>query len=399
MKVMILYRNSFDKIGGVETTLYYISEELSQLGHEVILLSQKSMKDEHNEDITDIAKIIRYSRPTIPKVLLPLAPFIVKNTIGSQISDIIFNENPDLIISRDNLLTVVAKEKAHNCNLIYIPPVIIKLYNQKIRKSFTLKELIISIIRNLQLKIEGEYQKEAFKYANRIIVFSNNVKSQVMDIYNGRYINKLSVLYPGVGEKFTYTCKPTYEIYDEFNIIYTQKIILFVGRIVQEKNLHMLIKAFKAVQGSAVLVIVGDGSALDSLKKLVNDMGINDKVYFAGRRRDVERFYKSATISVIPSTYEAFGNVIPESLSCGTPVIAFKNNPPIVRNAVEELITNGENGFIVKEFSELSLKESIEEALEFSTLEDYLMMRKNCRKYAEENFDWKVFIRNLLLNI
>lgn len=395
MKVMILHRNSFDKIGGVETTLYYISEELTKLGHEVVLLSQKSKNDEGNEEATDIARILKYSRPTIPKLLLPLAPFIVKNTIGSQISTLISNEKPDLIISRDNLLTVVAKEKHESCNLIYIPPVIIKLYNEKIRKSFTLKELVISIIRNFQLKIEEIYQKKAFETSNRIIVFSNNVKSQVLDIYKGKYINKLSVIYPGVGGKFSYTSKPNHEIYDEFNIPYSKKIILFVGRIVHEKNLHMLIKAFDSVQGSAVLVIVGDGSALNSLRKLVGSMDMNDKVYFTGKRRDVERFYRSATISVIPSTYEAFGNVISESLSCGTPVIGFKNTPPIVRNAVEELITNGNNGFIIKEFSELSLKESIEEALEVSNSEDYLIMRKNCREYAEKNFDWKLFVQNL----
>jgi len=396
MKVLILHRNSFDKIGGVETTLYFLSKELTKLGHEVIILSQKSKSEDTREEITDVAKILRYTRPNIIKVLLPFAPFIIKKRVSNQIASIISVEDPDLVISRDSLLTVIAKEEFRDKKVVYVPPVIIKLYNSKIRKANTIRDKIIFFTRFIQLTIESKYQKKALDYANKIYVFSNNMKSQIDEIYKNRYQGKLHVHYPGIGDKFSYTNKPNYDIFDEFKIPYSHKIVLFVGRVVQEKNLNMLIKAFSKVDKEVTLMIVGDGDDLNNLKKLASDLEVSKKICFVGKRKDVERFYRSATVSVIPSTYEAFGNVISESLACGTPVIGFKNNPPVVRNAVEELITEKFNGFIVRDFSELSLRDSINEAIEMSETKEYIIMRNNCSEFAKKHFNWTKFVRKII---
>ena len=57
---------------------------------------------------------------------------------------------------------------------------------------------------------------------------------------------------------------------------------------------------------------------IDELKEQVNNMGISEKVYFAGYMggKDVQKMYKAADIAVFPSTYEPFGIVALEAMLC-----------------------------------------------------------------------------------
>ncbi|HVI53850.1 MAG TPA: glycosyltransferase family 1 protein [Luteibacter sp.] len=114
-------------------------------------------------------------------------------------------------------------------------------------------------------------------------------------------------------------------------------VMLSVGRVAPEKNLHVVIEAYRALARrvpEARCVIVGDGPGRAALE------AANPDVIFAGTRRGdvLAAFYASADLFVFPSLTETFGNVVLEAMSSGLPVVAY------AEAAAREFIRNGQNG-------------------------------------------------------
>jgi len=103
-------------------------------------------------------------------------------------------------------------------------------------------------------------------------------------------------------------------------------IALFLGRLHPKKGLELLITAFADVAlPNAVLAIVGTGdtSYEQELRRVAAACDLGDRVKFVGflQGRDRVAAYADATVFVLPSYSENFGNVVIESLAAGTPVI------------------------------------------------------------------------------
>ena len=122
-------------------------------------------------------------------------------------------------------------------------------------------------------------------------------------------------------------------------------VVLHVGRLAAEKNLGLLLRSFAALQRhqpSARLVLVGDGPLRAELQRQCPG------AILAGQRRGEElaAHYASADLFLFPSLTETFGNVTPEAMASGLPVLAFH------RAAAAELIDQGVNGRTVHEEDE-----------------------------------------------
>ncbi len=138
------------------------------------------------------------------------------------------------------------------------------------------------------------------------------------------------------------------DIRDEYGLSKDDKVLLFVGRLAQEKNIFFLLKAFQLIADSISnlhLILVGSGPEKANLQKEAVSLGISSQVIFAGGQ-DPERvidFYHDADLFVFPSKTETQGLVILEAMAGGLPVVAV-NAAGSTSN-----INDGINGILVKE--------------------------------------------------
>jgi GalNAc-alpha-(1->4)-GalNAc-alpha-(1->3)-diNAcBac-PP-undecaprenol alpha-1,4-N-acetyl-D-galactosaminyltransferase len=128
--------------------------------------------------------------------------------------------------------------------------------------------------------------------------------------------------------------------------IQKENIILSVGRLVKTKHHDELIRIFAELDLIGwKLIIVGDDALKQDnnalLQQLINDLGMQDKVELAGKRKDVEDYYNRAKIFAFTSSSEGFPNVIGEAMSAGLPVIAYD-----CVAGPRELIQHGQTGFL-----------------------------------------------------
>ena len=105
-----------------------------------------------------------------------------------------------------------------------------------------------------------------------------------------------------------------------------EKIVLFVGRLVYEKGIHVLINAVPKILSkvNAKFIIVGSGYMKEQLLNIVRSMGLEHKVLFEGFLDEASllRLQKCADVSVVPSLFEPFGIVALEAMAARSPVVA-----------------------------------------------------------------------------
>lgn len=125
--------------------------------------------------------------------------------------------------------------------------------------------------------------------------------------------------------------------------------VLYVGRLVKDKNVDKLILAIEILAKSRPeirCVIIGGGVEKHRLQQQVNRLKLQENVTFADplpEEVDVYAYMKAAKVFCSPSVREGFGITVLEALGCGTPVVTV-DSPA---NAAQHLIQSGQNGSVV----------------------------------------------------
>ena len=133
---------------------------------------------------------------------------------------------------------------------------------------------------------------------------------------------RLKVVARGVDASRFHPSRRSQELRSSWGAGPSTLVMVAVGRIAPEKNLDLLISAYRkirTVQPDARLVVVGDGPARAWLEHEAPD------AVFAGRRmgEDLASHYASADLLLFPSLTETFGNVTLEAMASGIAVLAF----------------------------------------------------------------------------
>jgi glycosyltransferase involved in cell wall biosynthesis len=163
-----------------------------------------------------------------------------------------------------------------------------------------------------------------------------------------------------------------------------EKIILFVGRLVHEKGVHVLVNAVPKVLGkvNAKFIIVGNGYMKEQLSNIVKNMGFAQKVMFTGFVDDetLKKLQKCADVSVVPSLFEPFGIVALEAMAARSPVVVSDTG------GLSEIVEHDVTGVKVYADNPESLAWGIMKVLTDDGYGNWL--RNNAYKRIQEKYDW-----------
>lgn len=173
-------------------------------------------------------------------------------------------------------------------------------------------------------------------------------------------------------------------------------IIGCVGSLKPAKNQKMLIDAVKTIrtmkhgknEKRCIVLFIGNGPDLGFLKQHSVEAGLSDSVAFLGERQDMPRWLSLMDVltSTSISLHEGLSNVILEAMSSGLPVISTKSV------GSQEIISQGENGFLVEQNDARQLGERLALLMDDSSL--LKEMGSNARDFICREFSLERMISN-----
>jgi glycosyltransferase involved in cell wall biosynthesis len=122
-------------------------------------------------------------------------------------------------------------------------------------------------------------------------------------------------------------------------------VVLAIGRLARQKDFQTLIRAFKLVSDqlpATKLVVLGEGQDRTALLKLVNELGLREKVDLPGFADNPYPYLAHASVFVLSSIYEGLPGVLIEALYFGIPLVA--TDCP---SGPREILSNGRYGRLV----------------------------------------------------
>jgi glycosyltransferase involved in cell wall biosynthesis len=164
-----------------------------------------------------------------------------------------------------------------------------------------------------------------------------------------------------------------------------QPLVFYVGRLVYEKGLHVLLDAWPrvlAAQPRARLVIAGTGAYLETLKSRAWSLGIAAEVIFSGfiPDQDRDKLYHVADVAAFPSLYEPFGIVALEAMAARCPVVVAETG------GLSEVVALHETGLKVHTDDPSSLAWGILHTLQHP---DWSRARAaNAYRVASKDYNW-----------
>lgn len=163
------------------------------------------------------------------------------------------------------------------------------------------------------------------------------------------------------------------------------KIVFFIGRLVREKGVQVLLEAAPqiiAAEPEVQFFIAGKGPMEQQLKEQAKSLGIESYVNFLGYVEEEIKIalYKQAAAAVFPSLYEPFGIVVLEAMAAGAPVVVSDTG------GMGEIISNGFTGLKVYPGDADSLASNLIRVLKDAELTKNLT--NNALSAVRNQYDW-----------
>ena len=225
-------------------------------------------------------------------------------------------------------------------------------------------------------------EKMAAKYADEVIVLSQNVQTYFQNTYHRQtqYIPN-GITIPEL--------RPADRITKEYGL-YPEKYLLFLARIVPEKGLHYLIDAYRELDTDMPLVIAGGSSHTEEyMEEITKKAAMDTRIVMTGfvQGKRLEELYSNCYLYVLPSDIEGMPLSLLEAMSYGRMCLC--------SDIAENKETAGEQANYFKHSDVADLRKQLELLLENTEKKEtitnvwYTMEKTDARKkYVAEHFDW-----------
>lgn len=379
MRIAMFTDAYYPRINGVTVSVHSYAAELTKLGHTVCIVcldyseeqQKKSFFSQKDSDQKSPFKIVRI--PSWSFSAISKEDRVARFDKWRRVKKAMKTFKPDVIhINSEWVIGYFGAMFAHH----YKVPFVFTFHTMW-------EDYLVNYVNFLPdfslRKIGRSVVKFYLKRADLIIAPTEKISSVVHEYGIQKQVEILPTGIPDNLEKFSLIRQTALglQLSKKCPQIKGKKILLFVGRIVKEKNLSFLFDVLESVQKKfpkTALLFVGGGPYLEDLQELAAERKLSKSVAFAGYvpSPDLVYFYKMAQVFVFPSKTETQGLVTVEAMLSGLPVVA------IGEMGTVDVMQGDHGGFMVKD-----------DVAEFSDKVVALLKNQQLRKKkAQEALDW-----------
>lgn len=359
-------------IGGISRVVYDLAQNLGKYGNDVHVLTcwEPGTKEFEVDQYVNVHRVHVYNNTSTNFVEWVMQ---LNFSMLEQAIMLIQNNKFDIIHAHDWLVAYATRVLRKS----YRIPLITTIHATEYGRNNGIHTDIQRTINNVERWLISE--------SDRLIVNSNYMRDELVSIFNINS-NKISVISNGVNlNKFDDVLAD--QSFRENYASKNEKIVFFVGRLVNEKGVQLLINAIPKILSNyndVKFVIAGKGPFLNNLIDLSLKLNVNNRVYFTGfvSEEVLLKLYKCSDIAVFPSTYEPFGIVALEGMIAGIPVVVSDTG------GLKEIVTHKEDGMKFYTGNIDSLADCIIELLKDEDLSNsirYVALQKVHRLYNWNN--------------
>lgn len=330
MKIGLFTDAYFPIISGVSLSVDTLAKELTKLGHEVYIITNK------HERATEQEHVLRLGGYRLP--MKGMHEYRVGKVTRKKVREIM-NLKLDIIHCHTEFTMGRLGRKA--ARKMRIP--VVHTYHTM------LEDYVHFISKTLRgpLKFASKRYSKSFANSSDFVIFPTIKVKRTFDRYG--YTKQGHIIPTGIYleqfRKINYDFEELQNLKTSLGLSKDDFILLYLGRLSREKSIVDLINYFAKIDRPNVkLVLVGDGPDRKLFEDLVHKHKVDDKVVFVGMvaPQNVGKYYHIADLFVNFSVTETQGLTYIEALASGTPVLAkYDDN-------LEGVIEDGYNGYTFK---------------------------------------------------
>ena len=299
-------------IGGISPHVYFLSKSLVKQGVNVHVVTC-DFPDTPTYEVVDGIEVHRIDSYRNPSPDFPSWIYLMNINMQKEAARLVReNGNIDIIHAHDWLVANAGIGLKH----VFRKPLLVTMHSTEMGRRETLHNTAEKMIH----ETEGWLNFEAW----RVVCCSYYMVSHIKSIF-GLPNDKIDMIPNGVDIDTYDSIEDNLSDFRAKFALPEEKIILYVGRLVYEKGIHVLINAVPKVlsKANAKFIIVGSGYMKEQLLTIVRGMGLEHKVLFQGfmDEKSLLRLQKCADVSVVPSLFEPFGIVALEAMAAKSPVV------------------------------------------------------------------------------
>ena len=300
-------------IGGISPHVYHLSRSLAKEGVKVYVVTC-DFPDAPDHEVIDGVEVYRIDSYKNPSPDFATWVYLMNLNMQKETAALTkkIGRKIDVLHCHDWLVANAGIGLKH----IFRKPLLVTMHSTEIGRRDGLHTTTEKMIH----ETEAWLTYEAWK----VVCCSDYMISHVKWAF-GLPNDKLAMIPNGVETKY-YSNKEDLTAFRSKYALPEEKIVLFVGRLVYEKGIHILINAVPKVldKVNAKFIIVGTGYMKEQLLNIVRSVGLEHKVLFEGfvDEPSLLKLQQCADVSVVPSLFEPFGIVALEAMAAKSPVVA-----------------------------------------------------------------------------
>jgi 1,4-alpha-glucan branching enzyme len=360
-------------IGGISPHVYYLSKSLAKNGAKVYVVTC-DFPDAPQHEVVDGVEVFRIDSYKNPSPDFATWVYLMNVNMQKEAAALVksIGEKVDVFHAHDWLVADAGIGLKH----VFRKPLLATMHSTEIGRRNGIHFDYERMIHETEAWLTYE--------AWRVICCSDYMVSHVRWAF-GLPENKLVMVPNGVDiETYAKIGNDNLTSFRSKFALPEEKIVLFVGRLVHEKGVHVLVNAVSKVleKVNAKFIIVGNGYMKEQLSGIVKNMGFTHKVMFTGFVDDetLRRLQTCADVSVVPSLFEPFGIVALEAMAAKSPVVVSDTG------GLSEIVEHDVTGVKVYPDNPDSLAWGIRKVLLDEGYANWI--RTNAYKKVQEKYNW-----------